>query len=175
MNILSHQSKTQLLKILIKKHKVKSIIETISYMTSITDDLSKNNEVYIKLIDILNEHVRLINSIFFYEKGYIFNRETSNFQINQFILCPLMSVSPLYAIRICNEIIEEDVNDLIREMIEDENQSIDKDLKKKIILLRDDYKTVIPNEIITENIEEFKKSLTYKTQDYMIKGIRLLL
>lgn len=160
-----------------KKLKTKKLCDTISYLYSIQ---SKEYTDLFSLSKILSNHLNLLESIYKEENGRMFFRYTQPSLINMSTLIAMSSLNPLYTIRLCNEIIEDNINDLIRNLLEQDLNSkdtimINKEFKSTLLKLRDEYKTCLPNEIIENDINDYKKSLIYKNQDVYIKTLASLL
>jgi len=76
------------------------------------------------LLDIFTHCNLLIKSFFKEENGIMFFRYTQPSFINMCTLISLSSLNPLYSIRLCNEIIEDNINNFIKEILEQQITNI---------------------------------------------------
>ena len=170
--------KTSLLSLYSKKRKLLNLCNSIGFYQSLFNSFS--SQEYFKLELMYQSHIKIIENIYPEESGRLFLHTTNQSICNSSLINSLSLVSFDTTIRICNEIIEDDINDTIRNILEDEvkfnNKILNSTMRSDILKLRDEYKEILHNEIIsTDSIDDYKNSIIYKNQVYYIKALKMLL
>ena len=155
----------ELLKIYQKKRKILLINNT--FLPYIPD-------ISVKLENTIQEHLILIEemtntnskNLFYSDPGFYLSID----------IIKNLPYEMIGALRIMNEIVEDNLNDLSRLVVhlqvEDNNEVVlDEKLKKSLKILRDDYKYIIPLEVHNENNKQTNKQLMFYISDQLSNNI----
>jgi len=171
--------KNSLIKIYTKKANIVRVSENLSYVLSTTNIQGSfhNTEIFNNLSEKLKTHLSILEKRISEDNNIL-----NSTMVNTSLLTKTSLISPVNSVRIMNEIVEDDLNNLMRSLLNkelelddststgnsnsnynstknelnQENHPINRfkfnsEFKKELIYLRDDYKSIIPAEVVTFN------------------------
>lgn len=189
--------KTKLFNIYLKKQKLMKICDNTSLIKSVFSDTKKEEiKVVNDLRELLNEQCSSLMGLIKENPVEVFKMQSRkpNELLTYSILNKLVLADSINNLRLMNEIIEDDINNLLRDMLnnemsinsnecnsKDNNSGESKDykdnkvcytfspeFKNSMIRLRDDYKKIIPNEVVFDNKNKGDK---YENDDYSDRAL----